>query len=172
MLDLVTFEIAKKLKENGFDKGCEYTFYNNYRVRDEIYEKHPGLSDDGYEDLRKKYGGPYKDEEVYGYYIEPLKLYSRNSTIGVNPITKQKVPTNQLYSCPNIYQVLKWLRDVKDIDLVISPVFFYDDILGKMREYGCKVFTPSLNKPEHCGYHEEWEQAALAGIEYVLDNLI
>ena len=73
---------------------------------------------------------------------------------------------------PTISQVLKWLRDVKDINLVISPVFFYDDILGKMREYGCKVFTPSLNKPEHCGYHEEWEQATLAGIEYVLDNLI
>ena len=76
------------------------------------------------------------------------------------------------YTAPTIYQVLKWLREEKDIDLVISPVFFYDDVLGKMREYGCKVFTPSLNKPEHCGYHEEWEQAALAGIEYVLDNLI
>ena len=52
MEDLVTYEIAKKLKEKGFDEGCEFTFYNNYRVRDEIYEKHPGLSDDGYEDLR------------------------------------------------------------------------------------------------------------------------
>ena len=98
MEKFVTFKIAKKLKENGFDEGCEFTFYNNYRIRDEIYEKHPGLSDDGYEDLRKKYGGPYKDEEVYGHYIEPLKLYSRNSTIGVNPITKRKEPTNELCS--------------------------------------------------------------------------
>ena len=73
---------------------------------------------------------------------------------------------------PTISQVLKWLREEKDIDLVINPVFFYDDDLGRMREYGCKVFAPSLNKPEHCGYHEKWEQAALAGIEYVLDNLI
>lgn len=72
---------------------------------------------------------------------------------------------------PTISQVLKWLREEKDIDLVISPVFFYDDVLGKMREYGGKVFTPSLNKPEHCGYHEEWEQAAIAGIEYII-NLI
>lgn len=72
---------------------------------------------------------------------------------------------------PTIYEVLKWLREEKDIDLVINPVFFYDD-LGKMREYGCKVFTPSLNKPEHCGYHEKWEQASLAGIEYILDDLI
>lgn len=73
---------------------------------------------------------------------------------------------------PTISQVLKWLREEKDIDLVISPVFFYDDVLGKMREYGCKVFAPLLNKPEHCSYHEEWEQAAIAGIEYVIDNLI
>lgn len=41
-----------------------------------------------------------------------------------------------------------------------------------MREYECKVFAPSLNRPEHCGYHEEWEQAAIAGIEYILDNFI
>lgn len=73
---------------------------------------------------------------------------------------------------PTISQVLKWLRNEKDIDLVISPVFFYDGVLGKMREYGCKVFAPSLNKPEHCGYHEEWEQAVIAGIEYVLYKLI
>lgn len=73
---------------------------------------------------------------------------------------------------PTISQALKWLREEKDIDLVISPVFFYDSVLGKMREYGCKVFAPLLNKPVHCGYHEEWEQAAIAGIEYAIDNLI
>lgn len=76
------------------------------------------------------------------------------------------------YPKPTISQVLKWLREEKDIDLVISPVFFYDGVLGKMREYGCKVFAPSLNESEHCGYHEEWEQASLAGVNYCLDNLI
>ena len=28
MSDLVTFEIAKKLKEKGFNEGCEYTIDN------------------------------------------------------------------------------------------------------------------------------------------------
>lgn len=171
MEDFVTFEIAKKLKEKGFNEGCEYTFYNNYRVRDEIYEKHPGLSDDGYEDLRKKYGGPYKDEEVYGYYIEPLKLYSRNSTIGVNPVTKQKVPTNQLCSCPNIYQVLKWLRKEKKlyVGVTYSPKiegsqdFFYATIqyIGDYK----KTIYPDDS-------YDRWEEAALNGIEYAIDNLI
>jgi len=34
-------------------------------VRPEIYEKHPGLSDDGYTGLTKKWGGPYAHNEVY-----------------------------------------------------------------------------------------------------------
>lgn len=171
MEDFVTFEIAKKLKEKGFNEGCEYTFYNHYRVRDEIYEKHPGLSDDGYEDLRKKYGGPYKDEEVYGYYIEPLKLYSRNSTIGVNPTTKQKVPTNELYSCPNIHQVLKWLRNEKKlyVGVTYSPKIegsqdFYYATIQYIGDYK-KTIYPDDN-------YDNYEEAALAGIEYVLDNLI
>lgn len=171
-MDIVNFKIAQKLKEKGFNEGCEYTFYNNYRVRDEIYEKHPGLSDDGYEDLRKKYGGPYKDEEVYGYYIEPLKLYSRNSTIGVNPITKQKVPTNQLYSCPNISQILKWLREkhATHIEISLGRNGWYFEIIQyeyyeEEKEYGCKLITISV-------INDSYEEAALAGIEYVLDNLI
>ena len=122
-MNLVTFEIAKKLKEKGFDYPCVGHYVNN-----QLYIAH--------------YQNAFhsdKDESI---------------------------------DAPTTSQVLKWLREEKDIDLVINPVFFYDDDLGKMREYGCKVFAPSLNKPEHCGYHEEWEQASLAGIEYVLDNLI
>lgn len=92
----------------------------------------------------------------------------KTKTEGKFGLTKVK----EVEILPTISQVLKWLREEKDIDLVISPVFFYDDVLGKMREYGCKVFAPSLNKPEHCGYYEEWEQAAIAGIEYILYNLI
>lgn len=166
MEDLVTFEIALKLKEKGFDEGCEFTFYNHYRVRDEIYGKHPGLSDDGYEDLRKKYGGPYKDEEVYGHYIEPLKLYSRNSTIGVNPITKQKVPTNELCSCPNIYQVMKWLRH-KEIFIDVQFNRFYKRF--KVYAYGMSENSYDMHE-DH--FFNTYEDAAIAGIEYSLDNLI
>lgn len=175
MEDFVPFEIANKLKEKGFDEGCEYTFYNNYRVRDEIYEKHPDLSDDGYEDLRKKYGGPYKDEEVYGYYIEPLKLYSRNSTIGVNSITKQKVPTNELCSCPNIYQVLKWLRKKKKISVEVGIHCFLEWICS-IYEFSDRLvdFTQYSNGIDDTVFifYGSYEEAALAGIEYVLDNLI
>lgn len=74
------------------------------------------------------------------------------------------------YICPTISQVLKWLREKKEVDLVIEPIFCYDKNIH--REYGVRVFAPSLNKPTHCGYFNMWEKAAIAGIEYVLDNLI
>lgn len=107
--NLCDFDVSVDLKLKGFDDYCEYTYYNNYRVRDEIYEKHPGLSDCGYMDLTKRYDGPYEHDEVYGHYIEPLKLSSRNSTIGINPVTKLEVPTNALCSCPTLYDANNWL---------------------------------------------------------------
>jgi hypothetical protein len=67
---------------------------------------------------------------------------------------------------------LKWLRDDKEIDIVLSPVFAYNDNFNGIREYGVRVFAPSLNKPVHCGYFNLWKKAAVVGVEYVLDNLI
>ena len=87
-----------------------------------------------------------------------------------------KYPVEVIYdyiptiAAPTISQVLKWLREEKEVDLVIEPIFCYDKNIH--REYGVRVFAPSLNKPVHCGYFNMWEQAAIAGIEYVLDNLI
>lgn len=168
MEDLVNYTIAITLRKKGFDEPCEWTFYNNYRVRDEIYEKHPGLSDDGYEDLSKKYGGPYRDDELYGYYVEPLRLYSRNSTIGINPITKKKVETSKLCSCPDINQVLKWLRKEKKLHIVIelsdkNTYCWYIQMVGKR----ISKLSSHLDN-----YYDQWEETALAAIKYAIFNLI
>ena len=128
MEDIVTFDLAVKLKNKGFN----IPFYFYYRTDDQLL-RHANIA---------------------------------------NPLVYGDEVDDEVIIAPTISQVLKWLREEKDIDLVISPVFFYDGVLGKMREYGCKVFALSLNKPEHCGYHEEWEQAAIAGIEYVINNII
>ena len=72
--------------------------------------------------------------------------------------------------CPSISEVLKWLREKKEVDLVIEPIFFFDK--NKRREYSVRVLDPTLNKSLHCGYFNTWEKAAFAGIEYALDNLI
>ena len=131
-------------------------------------------------DIAKKLKEKGFIEDCIAYYhTDGELLYNRDQYRGgdyksllrsYNSLPKNPIGCEQT-DAPTISQVLKWLREEKDIDLVINPVFFYDD-LGRMREYGCKVFAPSLNKPKHCGYHEKWEQASLAGIEYVLDDLI
>ena len=71
------------------------------------------------------------------------------------------------YTAPTISQVLKWLREEKKIHISI-------DIWG--RTWGYDVLDlPSGNSLHWDAYNENinsYEQAALAGIEYALNNLI
>ena len=78
--DFCTQKTSMFLKDAGFNDYCRYTYYNVYRVRDEILEKHPGLTDCGYQDLTKEYDGPYETDEVYGHYIEVVERTMINST--------------------------------------------------------------------------------------------
>ena len=73
---------------------------------------------------------------------------------------------------PTISQVLKWLREEKKIYIMINfwPGGYCGEIfteIGKDRNSFC--WEKYINE---CDYYETYEQAALAGIEYVLDNLI
>lgn len=72
---------------------------------------------------------------------------------------------DEAYTAPTISQVLKWLRDEKKIHIQITvyengwyfEVWQYDE-------------SPAIKfQSEDC---DSYEQAALAGIEYCLDNLI
>ena len=74
---------------------------------------------------------------------------------------------------PTISQVLKWLREEKLILIGLSP----------MQEYGGDEvieWCSTVYKAEKQGglswqeefYYQSYEQAALTGIEYVLNNLI
>ena len=125
-MEVVSFELAKKLKEKGFS----IPFYFYYRTDD-----------------------------------KPL-LHHANTT---NPLVYCDKVDDEVVIAPTIPQILKWLREEKEIDLVICPIFVYDE--NKHREYGVEVFAPQLNKPIHCGYFNTWEEAALAGI-YAIDKLI
>ena len=68
---------------------------------------------------------------------------------------------------PTILQVLKWLREEKKIHITID---IWD------RTWGYDIIELSSGNSLHfTAYKKEinsYEQAALAGIEYVLDNLI
>jgi hypothetical protein len=71
-----------------------------------------------------------------------------------------------VYPCPEIHQVLKWLREEKKIHIgiVLTPMDLYKPVISI-----CKVFGDSIDDiSPRCFY----EEAAIAGIEYVIDNLI
>ena len=67
----------------------------------------------------------------------------------------------------HIHDVLKWLREEKKIYLEI--------VIVVDAEYMCDIYKINPRPIECLGSTEHfktYEQAALAGIEYVLDNLI
>ena len=76
---------------------------------------------------------------------------------------------------PTISQVLEWLREEKEIDIVIYPIDACTVFMGG-EKYILSVYT--RRKRDYKLHHNnkdkyvKWENAALAGIEYVLDNLI
>lgn len=73
--------------------------------------------------------------------------------------------------CPTISQVLKWLREEKELHVEIY--MYHNCYLWEI--YNTKIydadFTQKREKYSEIEY-ETYEQAALAGIEYVLNNLI
>ena len=136
--DFITYELAVKLKEKGFNDEC------------------------------------------HAYY-EPLK-----HCLNLSRVFK----TNSLaenYNCitaPTIYQVLKWLREKKKIFVAINIGYCYESdeipfptnhkMEPILRGYYYGIWElDNLNDKNTCSeYFEDYEQAALAGIEYVIDNLI
>lgn len=71
---------------------------------------------------------------------------------------------------PTIYQVLKWLREEKK--LFVEPSLFkygYESYVQSTIFEEDKDYTDTWRVE---GFHSTYEQAALSGIEYVIDNLI
>ena len=110
-------ECAVLLKEKGFNWFCEYMYAKRTRVSDEIYQKHPGLSDDGYLDLTDEYGGPYKYNDVYKTYLEPYKSYCKNTPEYLNEEWRRMV-----CAMPTLTQARAWLRTIHHIDIVVFPI--------------------------------------------------
>lgn len=117
--DFVSFEIAKKLKEKGFD-------------------------------CKTRYG-----------YLPPMPSL-------LEAFCDTNWSAKNGYPAPTIAQALKWLRNEKKIfiyvDVRTNLEWFYEvwNINKKLSVLGNVDFNKS----------ESYEESALAGIEYALDNLI
>ena len=159
MEDFVTFEIAKKLKEKGFNYKTIYSYNEEQIINPLVIEQYGELSDDGYYELTKEGGGDLEWSFVYIYNYELVKtdrIYVNRNTL----------------SSPTISQVLKWLRKEKNIHIPID--FFVDiDTNEVCWYYSIKDIKNELNYISYVySGKESYENSVLAGIEYVLDNLI
>lgn len=77
-------------------------------------------------------------------------------------------------AAPTISQVLKWLRNDKKIYVSILP-FATHSTINKVAFYYLISYDSTgetMEGIEQNTYCAEWKDAAFAGIEYVLDNLI
>lgn len=97
----------------------------------------------------------FSDENTIKY-ISDIGAYE-NEYFGIN------IP------CPSISQVLKWLREKKKIYIMIDRSFSVKNswhyIICNNDDFEHLIQQKSIP-------NREWELAAIAGIEYALDNLI
>jgi hypothetical protein len=130
MEDFVTFEIAQKLKEKGFNEPC-YGYY------------HLNGGDDSFE------------------------LCGNDSFDFLNSLNRFRI------AAPFISQVLKWLREAKGIHIdiaickskYIAMIVFIDKPDQNIEHYNETIWEDER-------LFDTYEKSAIAGIEYVLNNLI
>lgn len=97
-------------------------------------------------------------EKVIKYYGKHENIFDCHPPLDMND-------ADYRCSAPTISQVLKWLREEKGIHVCIALGEFSDWMYDVSRIDG-NMFCEAED-----GF-ESYVQAALAGIEYVLDNLI
>lgn len=118
--DFCSYGTSMCLKYAGYVDACRYSYIKNTRVSDEIMEKHPGLSDYGYMDLIKTYGGTYDRKDVYKTYIEIAEEYHKNSFIDAPPYIKCTAPTLQ--------EAIDWICKTFNIWITAKPYVCEDGI--------------------------------------------
>lgn len=116
-----------------------------------------------------------------GFYYKCVSTYDKDGMLGDNYIQPTSIRAIGFDEClcshnvendgcidaPTIPQVLKWLREVKKRFVVIHPtghdVHYYYTVHNLARSFDDFEYTQSF---------ATYEEAAIAGIEYVIDNLI
>lgn len=117
--DYCSYDVAKLLKEKGFDEVCDH-YVDNHWDEDGVLLHAPCKTSD----------------LMFGY------------------------------MCPTHQMAMKWLREVKDFDIVIMPLFRFKG--GKI--YCYEIHSNDIDVRE--GQFDTYEQAVDAAIKRSLENLI
>lgn len=158
-------ETSKILKQIGYNEWATHVWQKHTRISDEIIEKHPGLSDCGYMDLEKKYGGPYTKKELYRTYIEAVEFTNRNSSI--HDFFDPKVV---FCSAPYCIDAAAWLIENKNIHITSRPYYCEDGLMWMFEIREIAEYKISLLKTK-TGYLSS-EAALCQGIRYYLTKIL
>lgn len=147
MEDFVDFDLAVKLKEKGFREECLAYYTTEYT----LYNNMTTLTDDKY-----LYVSAIDYEEF---------LVSHNSI---------KYTNGNYVDAPTISQVLNWLRKEKNmhIELFLYNGKYSYDVESVTQICEDDLFHECLNEDTINEEYATYELAAIAGIKYVLYNLI
>lgn len=119
------------------------------------------------------------DRPCLGFYNpiqDELQLYcANNKDVTYKNILTSVYKNKVLVDAPTIEQVLEWLREKKDIDIVIYPIDRNTIFMGGEKYilsiYFCGKRDYKIHKDNNDKF-VKWEDACIAGIEYVINNLI
>lgn len=115
--------------------------------------------------FRKPCVATYDDDGMLGYnYYQPKRIH----TVSFDDCL---CTSDDLVLAPTISQVLKWLREERNLHIVIDITnygFISSTISFKWDKSYCEN---EIEHYDHKGY-STYEEAAIAEIEYTLDNLI
>lgn len=120
-------------------------------------------------------------EECLAYYTSEYTLYNNTicltedkylclSEIDYNEFLKsnnEETKLENICDAPTISQVLKWLREEKKIFIDIRTSI---DLNGKEHFSYYIIYNKVSIREGYTDFDWKFEQAALAGIEYVIDN--
>ena len=95
-------------------------------------------------------------------YLEVAEIDYNESLISNNSVRENK--DNNICDAPTISQVLKWLRDD---NISVEPCATYNNMWWYAIKINGEIEVTYMGD----GYNS-YEEAALVGVEYVLDNLI
>lgn len=127
-------------------------------------------------DLAKKLAFKGFNDPCIAYYDEGFLRYNTKYSFALTA-EELLISHNSEHTwvdAPIISQVLNWLRKEKKILVVAAPAFLYKEA---RYFWQCGIYEISL-LPNVMPFHkfidnkESYESAILAGIEYVIDNLI
>lgn len=144
--DYVSFEIAKLLKEKGFNEWCFkcYGVAVLHNGADISFDEECDLKDEG------------RENEIE--YVEGGRLYD----CGCNNRDKDA----KVWAAPTLWAAMKWLRETFEIHCqIVCPI-------APSWMYAIRDLNQDKWVTSYIGDYETYEQACESAIRYCLENLI